>query len=160
MYAEQICCMFHQPLEKDLWVAGKLRTYIIIFCHFDHSYCFFQFAGFGINETTSKTPQNQLIHASVLYVNQTQCAITYSLDEDPFTAISVQEKIMICAIGADGQDACTGDSGGPLYDREAGVLVGIVSFGWGCGNVNFPGIYTRISSMVRLILRFQAKVTY
>lgn len=45
-----------------------------------------------------------------------------------------------------GEDACQGDSGGPLYDKENDVLVGISSWGIGCGLTEFPGVYSRISN--------------
>jgi secreted trypsin-like serine protease len=54
----------------------------------------------------------------------------------------------LCAGRPDGAvDACDGDSGGPLVGRRADgrpVLVGIVSFGEGCGEPEFPGVYTRV----------------
>jgi len=40
-----------------------------------------------------------------------------------------------------------GDSGGPLID-EAGSLVGVISFGTGCGEPKTPGVYARVSSAV------------
>ena len=50
---------------------------------------------------------------------------------------------MLCALGED-TDACQGDSGGPLIlkgegEEEEDVLVGIVSWGLGCADNNFPG---------------------
>ncbi|XP_037090798.1 uncharacterized protein LOC119111078 [Pollicipes pollicipes] len=50
-----------------------------------------------------------------------------------------------------GADACLGDSGGPLTVlRSDGwyELSGLVSFGVGCGDPDFPGVYTRVSSYV------------
>ena len=61
----------------------------------------------------------------------------------------VKSQAMFCA-AAFGKDACFGDSGGPLIARgrnpESDVLLGIVSWGNGCGIANFPGIYSRVST--------------
>ncbi|HST56727.1 MAG TPA: serine protease [Solirubrobacteraceae bacterium] len=60
---------------------------------------------------------------------------------------------MLCA--GDAHDACFGDSGGPLVVQDPGVpgpapanyvLAGLVSFGDGCGQLNHPGVYTRIAN--------------
>lgn len=60
-----------------------------------------------------------------------------------------------CAYDPDGRrDSCQGDSGGPLqlYPKGAKMpkLVGIVSFGIGCGST-LPGIYTRVASYLNWI---------
>lgn len=61
-----------------------------------------------------------------------------------------QSASMLCAAGDDRADTCDGDSGGPLTvtssDRVTRI-VGITSWGRGCGQPHFPGIYTRVSSV-------------
>ncbi|XP_037784050.1 venom protease-like [Penaeus monodon] len=55
---------------------------------------------------------------------------------------------IMCAGDRDGgKDACKGDSGGPaVYSDGRGrfTLAGIISSGEGCGNQEFPGLYTNV----------------
>ncbi|XP_049885596.1 protein masquerade [Pectinophora gossypiella] len=69
---------------------------------------------------------------------------------------AVTEKIFIlpassfCAGGEEGNDACQGDGGGPLVCQDDGFyeLVGLVSWGFGCGRRDVPGVYVKVSSFI------------
>ncbi|XP_060525227.1 trypsin-1-like [Cylas formicarius] len=52
---------------------------------------------------------------------------------------------MLCA-GKGSMDSCQGDSGGPLlvHTGDKYEVVGIVSWGVGCGRPGYPGVYTRV----------------
>ncbi|CAG7684043.1 unnamed protein product [Allacma fusca] len=55
---------------------------------------------------------------------------------------------MVCAgheLG--GKDTCRGDTGGPLIlndIKDGRTVIGISSWGLGCGNPGFPGVYTNV----------------
>ncbi|XP_013190337.1 trypsin-1 [Amyelois transitella] len=78
-----------------------------------------------------------LLAAKVNIVSQQTCARAY-------LRIGRITSGMICAGASDpSRDACQGDSGGPLVAKDH--LVGLVSWGEGCADSVYPGVYTRIS---------------
>lgn len=71
------------------------------------------------------------------------------------------QNTQMCANGQKDQDACKGDSGGPLFNltidgnkKEFKMLqIGIVSFGASkaCGNRELPTVYTRVDGYLQWI---------
>lgn len=60
--------------------------------------------------------------------------------------LTVEAGRMLCA-GEEGKDSCQGDSGGPLLVRRNGrwTQLGVVSWGQGCAEAAYPGVYARLS---------------
>jgi secreted trypsin-like serine protease len=86
----------------------------------------------------------RLMRTALAVLNQTECAARLGSDGPSF-----DEPSMLCAVprGAQGENTCAGDSGGPLFlgnDPATGLLVGIVSWGRGC-DADWPGVYARVS---------------
>jgi len=95
--------------------------------------------GFGLKERGNIPTELQ--ETQVQYMNNAKC-------DDRYSNEYLISDNMMCAFSDAGQDACNGDSGGPLIrrgnDAAGDLLVGIVSWGMGCGTM--PGVYSRISS--------------
>lgn len=94
--------------------------------------------GWGYREEWGpSSPHLEQVHVPI--VSSEQCNQIYGTGE-------VTER-MICAgdVEQGGRDACQGDTGGPLIIDEQ--LVGLVSWGRGCGRVGYPSVYTFVPSL-------------
>lgn len=62
----------------------------------------------------------------------------------------------VCAGGEEGKDACKGDGGGPMVCERGGTwqVVGVVSWGIGCGQNGVPGVYAKVSHYLDWIRQF------
>jgi V8-like Glu-specific endopeptidase len=100
--------------------------------------------GFGITQTGSLS--TFLREVDVYPVDSDTCIRQYT------EATIIDPATMLCAGDpSPGHDSCQGDSGGPLLDTATGEQVGIVSSGIGCGDPDFPGVYTRVSAYTNWI---------
>ncbi|KAL0269567.1 UNVERIFIED_CONTAM: hypothetical protein PYX00_007256 [Menopon gallinae] len=66
-------------------------------------------------------------------------------------------ETQMCVGGVEGEDSCSGDSGGPLMKVDDAppryYLLGIVSFGTKkCGTKDMPGVYTRLTEYMPWVL--------
>uniref|UniRef100_A0AAY4DG32 Enteropeptidase n=1 Tax=Denticeps clupeoides TaxID=299321 RepID=A0AAY4DG32_9TELE len=70
---------------------------------------------------------------------------------------------MICAgYYNGGADSCQGDSGGPLMVEQSDgwVLVGVTSFGVGCGHPRRPGVYALVSEFIDWVAQVRLSASH
>ena len=84
----------------------------------------------------------QLYKVNLPLVSDEVCAGAYS---------GFSNDAMVCAgnVTSGGIDTCQGDSGGPLM--AGGVLIGLTSFGIGCAQPGYPGVYTEVKNYASFI---------
>ncbi len=107
--------------------------------------------GWGLtNPNDRDSAPDVLRKVSLPLVPLTTCWDSYGiLDGD------VTENMLCAGQIQGGQDSCQGDSGGPLMTFDNGGQrwrqLGVVSWGDGCAQPNYYGIYTRISNYAQWI---------
>ena len=104
---------------------------------------------YGWGDLTGSGDYAGSLHAARLHVlSDARCEEAYPGGADG----AYLPESMLCAGEAQGgRDACQGDSGGPLVAQ--GRLIGLVSWGSGCGRAGSPGVYTRVSDVLRTLGR-------
>ncbi|XP_016947226.1 trypsin beta [Drosophila biarmipes] len=101
-------------------------------------------SGWGTQSSGSSSIPSQLQYVNVNIVSQSKCA------SSSYSYGSQIKSSMICA-AASGKDSCQGDSGGPLV--SGGVLVGVVSWGYGCAASNYPGVYADVAALRSWVIK-------
>merc|ERR1711988_1952498 len=79
---------------------------------------------------------NKLQKVDVPVVSDENCRGAYGEEE-------IADSMICAGLDAGGKDSCQGDSGGPFMCGDE--LSGIVSWGYGCAEAGYPGVYTQTS---------------
>ena len=98
-------------------------------------------SGWGVTSSETRRQSSTLQAIKVNVLSHEACVGHYSR-KDVTTN-------MLCA-RAPGADACYGDSGGPftMEEGERTVLIGVVSWGLECARPQWPGVYSRVASVL------------
>ncbi|KAH8418661.1 hypothetical protein KR222_009240, partial [Zaprionus bogoriensis] len=93
-------------------------------------------SGWGTTSSGSSSIPDHLLAVNLRIVDREECA------SKEYSYGSKIKDTMICAY-AEHKDACQGDSGGPLVSGSR--LVGVVSWGHGCADTRYPGVYADVA---------------
>ncbi|OEU11547.1 trypsin-like serine protease, partial [Fragilariopsis cylindrus CCMP1102] len=115
-------------------------------------------AGFGQRNTEDVSVPPTLQSVDVALIGREECELNYNTNSNSIESDNENEddnkKIkpdMYCAgaITGGGKDACLGDSGGPNYVTDSTtsnkIQLGVVSWGIGCAQEGYPGVYTSVA---------------
>ncbi|XP_065360751.1 trypsin beta-like [Calliphora vicina] len=98
---------------------------------------FVRVSGWGVTSESSLIPPNQVRTVRVQVISRENC-------QNQYAGKALISSTMFCASVPGERDSCSGDSGGPVVYN--GQVCGIVSWGFGCGRREFPGVYTNVAS--------------
>ncbi|MEM7116960.1 MAG: serine protease [Chloroflexota bacterium] len=99
--------------------------------------------GWGNTSTTGSSFPDELRQVTVPIVSNQTCNAPASYNG------AITDNMLCAGFAQGGKDSCQGDSGGPLVvpDGNGGwAQVGVVSWGNGCAEANFYGVYARVSN--------------
>ena len=82
---------------------------------------------------------NQLLETAVPLRSDNDCRNAYPGE--------ITNAMFCAGFDGGGTDSCQGDSGGPIFFNEGGTSrqIGVVSWGRGCAQANFFGVYTHVA---------------
>ncbi|NXC41799.1 PROC protein, partial [Penelope pileata] len=128
-YALPICLPSRELAERELTRSGRQMVV----------------TGWGSTSDEKRNYSALLSFIEIPIVPRDECAraMTHAISDN-----------MLCAGSpGDRKDSCSGDSGGPMITKYQNTwfLVGLVSWGEGCGRVEKFGVYTKVSQYLEWI---------
>jgi secreted trypsin-like serine protease len=100
---------------------------------------------YGWGDTDNTGPDDTLQKLAVPDLGDQAC-----LANKEYVGNGYSAKFNVCAGYLDGTgDSCQGDSGGPLVLN--GRLLGVVSWGKGCAEPGYPGVYAEVAPVVKAL---------
>lgn len=99
-------------------------------------------SGWGLTSETGYVSA-MLNYVDVQLIRQDTCMQNYKY------VVPITAEMFCAGYSNGGKDSCQGDSGGPLVTYYSGVatLYGIVSWGVGCAQKEYPGVYAKVSAL-------------
>ncbi|XP_063290684.1 trypsin isoform X1 [Pelobates fuscus] len=91
-------------------------------------------AGWGNTLSSGSNYPNDLQCLNAPILTDSQCSNAYPGE--------ITSNMICVGYIEGGKDSCQGDSGGPVVCN--GQLQGVVSWGYGCAQRNYPGVYTKV----------------
>ncbi|NXI27737.1 PROC protein, partial [Sterrhoptilus dennistouni] len=128
-YALPICLPTRNLAEQELMRSGR-RVVV---------------TGWGSTSEHNNSYAAALRYIEIPIVPHNECAqaMTHHVSDNMLCAGSLGDR----------KDSCSGDSGGPMFTRykDTWFLVGLVSWGEGCGRREKFGVYTKVSQYLEWI---------
>lgn len=128
-YTLPICLPTRNLAEQELTRSGKQMVV----------------TGWGSTSDVNNNYSTFLSYIQIPMVPRNECAqvMRFAISDNMLCAGSLEDK----------KDACNGDSGGPMITKykDTWFLVGLVSWGEGCGRKEKVGVYTKVSQYLEWI---------
>ncbi|XP_022616773.1 vitamin K-dependent protein C [Seriola dumerili] len=123
-YILPVCLPGRQMAERVLHLNGTMTVV----------------TGWGNTDLDSKTFSSALNVIKIPLVSRSVCT------QQMFNNVS--DNVLCAGVLGQSVDACEGDSGGPMVTlyQDTWFLIGLVSWGEGCGRKDKVGIYTKVSN--------------
>lgn len=128
-YALPICLPTRNLAEQELMRSGRQAVV----------------TGWGTMSERNLSYAASLRYIQIPIVPRNECAQAMSSH--------ISDNMLCAGSLGDRKDSCRGDSGGPMFTRykDTWFLVGLVSWGEGCGRMEKFGVYTKVSQYLEWI---------